>query len=571
MENQSITKGLRKKNKDYKRALRIGHVDAQGEKLMSSKTNSSNYLKFSLMNCNWFHEDLLHSLNYLHRKTIEKDTVNGKITKRNILAIKKVSVLVFCMILTIFVFSQTKEKDAIVQEWDKMHQSKGKALKEFNESKFGMFIHWGVYSLPAGIWKGEKIKGLGEWIMYHAQIPREEYKNLCMSFNPVKFNAEEWVKAAKMAGMKYIVAMPKHHDGFAMYDSKVTDYDIVDITPFGRDPITELYQACQKYGIRFSIYYSHSIDWMDGGDAGYAQKKKENPEHSDNYGANLWDPSSASYEKYIEKKAKPQMKELLHKFPGMQEIWYDFPRFMNREQSFDFYKLAYGIQPSCLVNSRVGNNFGDFVVSGDNQILDNEKSKNIIWEAPGTLNNTWGYKSYDTDWKSTKELLYWITEITSKGGNYLLNVGPTAKGVFPEESLKQLKAIGEWMNINGESVYGTKRWLVNHEGPTNLLMKGTDNRENQGFNTNFTAEDFWFSSKDNYLYVTSLKWPDNQKAFIKSLSLLPKDEMNGLKSVQLLGCSEKISWKIENYKIEVLLPSKRPNSNGYVLKLTFEK
>ena len=170
------------------------------------------------------------------------------------------------------------------------------------------------------------------------------------------------VKAAKMAGMKYIVAMPKHHDGFAMYDSKVSDFNIVDATSFGRDPMAELYRACQKYGIRFSIYYSHSIDWMDGGDAGLAQKKKEAPGHADNYGTNLWDPSPVSFKEYIENKAKPQMKELLNKFPEMLEIWYDFPRFMNRQQSFGFYKLVYDIQPSCLVNSRVGSGFGDFLI-----------------------------------------------------------------------------------------------------------------------------------------------------------------------------------------------------------------
>lgn len=173
---------------------------------------------------------------------------------------------------------------------------------------------------------------------------------MCSRFNPVKFNAEEWVQAAKMAGMRYIVAMPKHHDGFAMYDSKVTDYDIMDATHFGRDPMDELYRACQKHGVRFLIYYSHATDWMDGGDAGVADYLKTHPEE--------------------------------------KQVW-----------------------PS----------------------------------------NTWGYKSYDVDWKSTKELLYWITEITSKGGNYLLNVGPTAEGVFPEESMEQLKVIGDWMGVNGYS------------------------------------------------------------------------------------------------------------------------
>ena len=438
-----------------------------------------------------------------------------------------------------------------------------------------MFIHWGVYSLPAGIWKGEKIKGLGEWVMYHAQIPREEYKEMCSRFNPVKFDAEKWVKAAKMAGMKYIVAMPKHHDGFAMYDSKVTDYDIMDATPFGRDPMEELYNACQKYGIKFSIYYSHATDWMDGGDAGVADYLDSHPEEKQKsksdkwliWPSNTWDPAPVSFTEYLEKKSNPQMQELLRKFPGMQEIWYDVPKRMTREQSFEFYKLAYDIQPLCLINSRVGNDFGDFWVPGDNKIPEGGEADDVYWETPGTLNNTWGYKSYDVDWKSTEELLFWITEITSKGGNYLLNVGPTAEGVFPEESMKQLKEIGEWMDINGESVYGTTRWLVNHEGPVSLSMKGTGDREKHGFKANFTPEDFWFSAKGNSIYVTGLKWPEGKQVLIKSIIQLPKEKKDKLSSVRMLGCKKKVSWEMTKEGLRVSLPSCRPNPNGYVLRI----
>ena len=480
------------------------------------------------------------------------------------------------MTLLIPMFSQAQKKDAITQEWNKMHQSKGSALKEFNEAKFGMFIHWGVYSQPAGIWKGEKIKGLGEWIMYHAQIPREEYKNMCRSFNPVKFNAEEWVKAAKMAGMKYIVAMPKHHDGFAMYDSKVTKYDIIDATPFGRDPMAELYNACQKYGIKFSIYYSHATDWMDGGDAGVAdylgshpeEKQKSQSDSWQTWPSNTWDPAPVSFAEYLEKKSKPQVKELLQKFPNMQEIWYDVPQRMTQKQSFEFYKLVYDIQPSCLINSRVGNDLGDFWIPGDNKIPEGKEAKDTYWETPGTLNNTWGYKSYDVDWKSTEELVYWITEITSKGGNYLLNVGPTAEGVFPKESLMQLKTIGEWMSVNGESVYGTTKWIVNHEGPANLSMKGTDDREKQGFSSNFTPEDFWFSAKGNSLYVTSLKWPEGKQILVKSIAQLPEGKTMRIQTVQMLGCNNKLFWKVGKKGLEVELPSYKPNPNGYVIKIT---
>jgi len=387
-----------------------------------------------------------------------------------------------------------------------------------------------------------------------------------------------------MAGMRYIVAMPKHADGFAMYDSKVTDYDIMDATAFGRDPMAELYKACQKYGINFSIYFNY-LDWMDGGNGGVKDYEKTHPDEdkSYQYWANTWDPSPVTFDKYFEKKYKPQLRELLIKFPGMQELWHDMPMKITRQQSFDVYKMVYEIQPQILENSRVGNDFSDYFIPGDNVIpegkLDSQvydegvslkKIEKLPWETPGTMNNTWGYRSDDQDWKSTEELLYWLTAITSKGGNYLLNVGPTGEGLFPEESLKRLKDIGEWMKINGESVYGTVKWLVNHEGPTNFSIKGTESREEKGFNANFTPQDFWFSKKDNNLYVTSLKWQVNKEVLIKSLTRLTRDEISRIESVQLLGSNEKISWTMESKGLKVALPSIRPNSIGYVLRITFK-
>ena len=210
-------------------------------------------------------------------------------------------------------------KDNLSEKWERMHQPKEQALQEFNEAKFGMFIHCGVYSLPAGIWKGQEIPRPGEWIMYRAQIPRDEYLGMAKDFNPVKFDAEKWVKTAKEAGMKYIVAMPKHHDGFAMYDSKVTTPDIVDQTKFGRDPMEEIYNACKKYGLKFSIYYSHATDWLDGGDAGvrdylesYPDENKESESNSKLlWPSNTWDSAPVCFTEYLERKAKSQMEELL--------------------------------------------------------------------------------------------------------------------------------------------------------------------------------------------------------------------------------------------------------------------
>jgi len=457
-------------------------------------------------------------------------------------------------------------------QWEKMHAGKQAALERFNEAKFGMFVHWGAYVVPAGIWKGEKIPGLGEWVFYHAQIPRAEYKQMCRQFNPVRFDADAWVKLAKTAGMRYIVAMPKHHDGFAIYDSKVADYDIIDGTPFDRDPMMELYQACRRHGLRFAIYYSHATDWMDGGDAGATKYLKEHPEATGKWASwpmNTWDPAPVSFEEYIETKAKPQMRELLAMFPGMQEIWYDVPRYMSEQQSFEFYKLAYDAQPECLINSRVGNDFGDFWIPGDNKIPKKGEGEDIFWETPGTLNNTWGFKSYDVDWKSTEELVYWILEIASKGGNYLLNVGPKADGTIPPESVEQLTKIGAWMAVNGEAIYGTKRWVVTHEGPTELNMESTTARQEEGFRADFSAADFWFTQKASSVYACGLVWPTDGKLAVKSLGRQAGNTKSAIKQVKLLGCDAALRWEQTDEALSVQLPSVRPSERGFALKVSF--
>jgi len=464
--------------------------------------------------------------------------------------------------------SCAQEADALANAWKEMNAAKDVAYEAYNDAKFGMFIHWGAYSELGGIWEGRKIPGLGEWIMYHARIPRDEYRTVCSEFNPGGFDAETWVRLARDAGMKYIVAMTKHHDGFSMYDSDVTAFNIYDYTDFKRDPIAELYEACQKYGIRLGLYYSHSIDWMDGGDAGYAQEKKKDPGHSDNYGVNLWDPSPQSYEEYMRTKAKPQMREILEKFPDLIEIWYDFPRFMNRQQSFDFYKLAFDIQPLCLIDSRVGNHFGDYLTAGDNQIPTTVTTEYRTWETPGTLNNTWGYKCYDNDWKSIEEVLYWIVEIASKGGNYLLNIGPDGSGYIPEESIELLHEVGRWMQLNGEAIYGTTRWHVFREGPTRMDMKSTTYREENGFDLKFTNEDFWFTRKDNMLYAISLVPPANGRIEIRALADIA-DQITG---IELLGWDLALEWEF-NEGVSILMPEvdRQEYEHGFALKIELQE
>ncbi|MBK7711960.1 MAG: alpha-L-fucosidase [Bacteroidales bacterium] len=491
--------------------------------------------------------------------------------------IRRIVLLVICIIAVNDMYSQ--KKDDLLKDWTDMHNTKTDVFKDYNDLKFGMFIHWGVYSKLGGVWKGEKIIPetrnpkygaspeswlQGEWIMFCAGIRRQEYRDVARTFNPSLFDAEKWVMLAKEAGMRYIVAMPKHHDGFAMYHSEVNDFNIYDWTPFKRDPIEEIYKACQKYGLRMGIYYSHSIDWMDGGDAGEAQYRNEHPGYIDNYAINHFDPSPVKFTEYIEKKAKPQMREILKKFPNLVEIWYDYPRNMNLEQSFDFYKLAYDIQPNCLVNSRIGNDLGDFLNAGDNEIPTDIDSKYKTWETPGTLNNTWGYKSYDNDWKSLDEMLFWIVEIASKGGNYLLNVGPDGDGVIPPGSVKVLKEIGAWMKVNGEAIYGTSKWITKKEGPTKPEMKSTSARKENGFNSSFTAQDFWFTAKGNNVYVISLADHVGEKITVKSLY----ECRQKIKSIKILGNNESLKWEASDNKITVFLPIASITSlPGFVFKV----
>jgi len=253
------------------------------------------------------------------------------------------------------------------------------------------------------------------------------------------------------------------------------------------------------------------------------------------------------------------------KYPNLVEIWYDFPRFMNADQSFDFYQHAYYLQPNCLVNSRVGNDLGDYLVAGDNQIPTSVDPKYRTWETPGTLNNTWGYKSYDNDWKSFPEVLYWIVEIASKGGNYLLNIGPKGDGTVPAESVSLLHDVGDWMKVNGEAIYGTMKWTTQREGSTQMNVKSTTQRAKEGFNLKFTSEDFWFTQKEKNIYAISITTPEDNTIHVKSLLEIRKQ----INRIGLLGSSKDLEWKAEGNAIAVTLPGRKLKryENGFVLKV----
>ncbi|MCG6928352.1 MAG: alpha-L-fucosidase [Acidobacteria bacterium] len=448
--------------------------------------------------------------------------------------------------------------------WREMHEAKAEQLVAFNEAKFGMFIHWGLYAIPAGEWKGERMPGISEWIMQRAKIPRDEYAALAKQFNPVKFDADAWVRIALDAGMRYMVITSKHHDGFAMYDSDVSDYNVVDATPFGRDVVAELHAACKRQGLRFGVYHSHSIDWYDGGDGGFALSGSEGR----SWPVNLHDPSPTSFPDYVEKKAKPQVREILTKYPDLWTIWYDVPFRMDLQTSFDFYKMTYDLQPATLAGHRVGNDLGDYIVPGDNRIPEDGVTYDRPWETVGTLNNSWGYKHFDNDWKSVEELLFWIVEIASKGGNYMLNVGPTAEGLIPEESVVRLHAVGDWMKRNGEAVYGTERWRTTHEGPATVAMGGTREREEKGFEARFTPQDIWYTRKDATVYAMALVPPDGNQIV---LSALASDAPEQVEVVRVLGTGTPAPWSRDETGLKVVLPDGSAGERGYALAIDLEQ
>jgi len=362
----------------------------------------------------------------------------------------------------------------------------------FKDGKFGLFITWGPYSILGGEWKGKRIEqgDIAEWIMHRFQIPVAEYRKIAATFNPTRFNARNWVDLAKKAGMKYIVITAKHHDGFAMFDSKASPYNIVDYTPFGRDPLKEISEACAEAGIKFCVYYSHREDW----------------EHPLAYG-NTWDFKTSQtnldtmdhpelFQKYLDEKAVPQLKELLTNFGPLGLVWFDRGMY-TQEQGKAFADLVHSLQPGCLVNGRVGHY--DKELLGDYQSLtDNGMPSGGIeeyWETPQTLNDTWGYSRFDQNWKTPVVIIRKLVSVVSKGGNYLLNVGPTGEGIIPQPSVEILTRVGEWIRQNGESIYGASSSPFPSELPW-------------GFCT----------LKENLLYLHVFHWPQDGGLKLKGLN-----------------------------------------------------
>lgn len=320
-------------------------------------------------------------------------------------------------------------------------------LAWWNEVRFGMFIHWGLYAVLAGEWKGKTQKGIGEWIMHDLKIPIEEYEKLAAQFNPVEFDAEAWAEVAHQAGMKYLVITAKHHDGFCMFDSPSNPYNIVNMTPFKRDPMKELAAACHKRGIRMCFYYSQDLDWHAPGGGGHWE---ETPE-----GKFLgYSRPAEDFQKYLDTIVKPNLRELLTNYGPIGLIWFDVPVTITKEQSQSLRDFVHDLQPACLVSGRVGHGVGDYGSLGDNEHPIGKLAGS--WETPATLNDTWGFKTHDHNWKSVDQLIDLLVNCASKGVNYLLNVGPNAQGIIPKPSVDLLQEVGLWLKRNGQAIYGTQ-------------------------------------------------------------------------------------------------------------------
>ena len=411
----------------------------------------------------------------------------------------------------------------------------------WRDASFGMFIHWGLYAIPAGEYKGETVRGNGEWIMDKLDIPVKEYEKFAAQFNPVKFNAEEWVSIAKNAGMKYIVITSKHHDGFSLWDSKVTDYDIMDASPFKRDILKELQEACDKEGIKLCFYHSIT-DWH----------------HADaqaplfpNYNAGQRDQSisNPNFPRYFENYLKPQVEELLTNYGDLGVVWFDGEWISDytTEMGKELYDFIREKQPNAIVNNRVdkgrtgmsgmnkkGAFAGDFGTP-EKEIPDTGMD-GVDWESCLTMNNTWGYKSMDHKWKSKEKLIHSLIEIVSKGGNLLLNVGPTAEGLIPEPSVERLQAMGDWLKINGESIYGAKASPF--------------------------AKPEWgrYTSKRGILYAHVFNWPEDGRISIdKSVKVI--------KAWSLAEPGKELEIDISRQGDAILLPKIAPDSIAFVIKM----
>lgn len=416
-------------------------------------------------------------------------------------------------------------------------------MEWWSDARFGMFIHWGAYSMLGGEYDGDTCWGGAEWVMDKLDMTIEEYEVYPKSFNPVNFNADEWVAMAKDAGMKYIVLTTKHHDGFCLWDSEITDYDIMDTSPFKRDIVKELSEACKRGGITFCFYHS-IVDWHH-----------EDAQASlyPNYNAGQKDQSVSTpgFPDYYENYLKPQVVELLSNYGDIGVVWFDGDWIADytTEMGKDFYKTIRETQPNTIVNNRVdkGRNGmegmdkeGEF--AGDFGTPEQEVPATGIdsdWEACMTMNGSWGYKPSDHNWKSSEDLIQHLVDIVSKGGNFLLNVGPDGTGSFPPESVERLAEIGKWTRAYGESIYGAKA------SPYDRPEWGR------------------YTSKPGILYAHVFEWPSNGLLYLN-------DNVKAQSARILNDAGGSLQIVKKDGKVALQLPPTAPDAAATVIRINLK-
>jgi alpha-L-fucosidase len=410
----------------------------------------------------------------------------------------------------------------------------------FEEARFGMFIHWGLYSAAEGLWKGEKLRyvnNYAEWIRYRNRISKEEYGELAKRFVWDRINPEEWVIQAKEAGMKYIVMTSKHHDGVALWDTKVGNYSLSKLAGVDRDIIKELADACRKHDMKLGFYYSHWIDW-------------EHPfawDHNQELTGHVTD---AQFNQYWQEKAIPQLRELLTNYGDIAVMWFDMwipyeKTIFKREQLEQAAALIRELQPNCLINSRLGfpaeSEYVDFETLGDNVF--GTAYTDHPWETPGTIAHSWGFSSQEKEWKSTSQLFQSLIGNVSLNGGYTLNIGPRADGSIPYESVSRLREIGEWTKKYGEALYNnTGSGLRAHQHDWGEVTR---------------------SQMDNVLYLHVMNWPLDRVLRVSGVQNQPtKVELLTNKGKQLL------SYEQQGPLLHINLPENSVDPYDSVIKLS---
>jgi alpha-L-fucosidase len=432
--------------------------------------------------------------------------------------------------------------------------SKEERMKWWSEARFGMFIHFGVYAQMAGQYKGhEQARGGAEWIMNRMKVPVAEYQAVAKQFNPVKYNADAWVKMAKDAGMKYLIITAKHHDGFALFNSKASKWDITDATPYGKDLLKPLAEACKKYGLKLGFYYSQAQDWGNAGGAVARKLMNEgwpNPDSTtiNNYTAvhkGKWDPAqeTKTFDQYINDVAVPQLKELMTNYGEIAVLWWDTPTNMTDEAALKLQEVL-KLQPKIITNDRLKRpNFPGDTKTPEQKIPDLSELDGQYWETCMTMNGTWGYRVSDQKWKSATTLIQNLVDIASKGGNYLLNVGPKPDGSFPIESIDRLKIIGDWMKVNHEAIYATTANPLPAVSWGRITKKSTKN--------------------STTLYLSVFEWPKDGKLILPALP-------NKITSATLLSNGAKLKTSTLASTATIEVPATAADKIATVIKLQVE-